>query len=168
MLISSVIKRYTNSYETPLNIIMGTCENKSFEFFIKKYVVDQGTILSFEDSLFGHLSLDLIVCHNKITQLEKSMDLAYFFHCPVLIIDHDVKPSFIKDDIISFQSNSIYSLALNNDIYNSWGKTHNLVLNFNAKDIDNIERWKNLLYQITKIPFNMKEKIPYEIPKDSQ
>jgi hypothetical protein len=45
---------------------------------------------------------------------------------------------------------------------------HNLVLHFNHKDNENIEKWKNLLYQITKIPFNMKDKKPYEIPKEQQ
>jgi hypothetical protein len=168
MLISSIIKRYTNTYDTPLNVIMGSCENKSFDFFLRKFVIGNGNLLSFEDSLFGHLSLDLIICNNKITQLEKCMDLAYFFHCPVLVIDHETKPSFLSQDIISFQSNSIFLIAINNEIYNSWNRMHNLVLNFNHKDNENIEKWKNLLYQITKIPFNMKDKKPYEIPKEQQ
>jgi hypothetical protein len=80
---------------------MGSCENKSFDFFLRKFVIGDGNLLSFEDSLFGHLSLDLIICNNKITQLEKCMDLAYFFHCPVLVIDHETKPSFLSQDIIS-------------------------------------------------------------------
>ena len=167
MLISSIIKRYTNLYTTPLNIITGSCENKAFDFFLKKFVIDNGSLLSFEDSLFGHTSLDMIICHNKITQLEKCMDLAYFFHCPVLVIEHENKPAFLNQDIV-FQSNSIYSVALNNQIYNSWNKIHNIVLGFNHKDADNIETWKNLLYQITKIPFHMKDKKPHEIPKEQQ
>lgn len=159
MIISSIIKRYSNTYESPLNIIMTHCEDRHFDFFIKNIVQPKGNILDLEDSLFGHILPDMIICNNKINHLEKCGNLAYFFHCPILIIDHDTKPSFIEKDIIEYQSNSIYSVAINNQVYNSWGKNHNLVLGYDQSNKSIIEQWRNLLYSISKIPFNLKPKL---------
>lgn len=158
MIITSIIKRYSNNIESPLNIISTYCENKRFDHFLKHILPLDSNLLSFEDSLFGNNLPDLIICNNKINHLEKCGNLSYFFHCPILIIDHDIKPSFVEKDIIAHQSTSVYSLAINNNIYNSWGKTHNLVLDFNISDEKNILQWQNLLYQISKIPFNLKPK----------
>jgi len=158
MIISSIIKRYANNYESPLNIVMTQCDNKKFIDFLQNILPDQSKILSLEDTLFGNTVPDIIICHNKINYLDKCGYLSYFLHCPILIIDHDTKPSFIDKNLITNQSNSIYSIALNYDIYNSWGKQQNLVLAFDINNQSNVEQWHNLLYQITKIPFNLKPK----------
>jgi len=158
MIISSIIKRYLNTYDSPLNIIMTHCDNRYFEQFLKNILPTYSNILSLEDSLFGNNVPDMIICNNKINHLDKCGSLSYFLHCPILIIDHDIKPSFIDKDIIEYQSNSVYNLAINNDIYNSWGKTHNMVLGFDLSDKKSIEKWRNLLYSISKIPFNLKPK----------
>lgn len=165
MLISSIIKRLTNTIDTPLNVVMTTSENRSFDFFIKNLVLKDSTVLSLQDSLFGNLELDLILCNNRITHLEKCVDLSYYFHCPILVVDHDPKPSIIES-AIPFQSASIYSIAIDDKIYKSWNGIQNVVLSFNAKDNNNINQWKNLLYQITKIPFSLKERPVYE-PKET-
>lgn len=161
MLISSIIKRYNNTFDTPLNIVMTSCDNKSFDFFIRNKVAKNSTVLSLQDSLFGNIELDIILCNNRISQLEKCMDLSYYFHCPVLVIDHDLKPKSFEDKN-PYQSKSVYGVALDNNIFNSWNRTQNLVLSFNVKDDDNIDQWKNLLYQITKIPFSLKERVKNE------
>jgi hypothetical protein len=159
MIISSIIKRYLNTHDSPLNIIMTHCDNRYFEQFLRNILPSGSNILNLEDSLFGNNIPDMIICNNKINHLDKCGNLSYFLHCPILIIDHDIKPSFIDKDIIEYQSNSVYSLALNADIYNSWGKIHNLILGFNLSDQQSVEKWRNLLYQISKIPFNLKPKV---------
>lgn len=158
MIVSSIIKRYSNTYNSPLSIVMTQCDNIKFMPFLKKVLPDQSNILALTDTLFGNFGIDLIICHNKINYLEKCGHLSYFLHCPILVIDYETKPAFIEKDIIHYQSNSIYSVALNDSIYNSWGRTHDLVLSFNIDNYDNIERWRNLLYQIIKIPFSLKPK----------
>ena len=115
-------------------------------------------IITMEESTFGNLAIDLIVCHNKINYLDKCGKISYFFHCPILVIDHDIKPKFIDKDIIEHQSDSIYSIALNSQIYNSWQQKHNTVLDFDITNQESIDLWKNLLYQISKTPFSLKEK----------
>ena len=161
MLISSILKRYHNTHNTPINAIMTGCDDKSFDFFIRQMVINNGHLLSLQDAIYGNIELDMIICNNRISYLEKCIDLSYYFHCPVLVIDHDKKPSFIENNI-DFQSKSIYSIAINYDIYNSWNKIQNLVMGFNRYDQDNITQWKNLLYQITKIPFTLKQRPAYE------
>ena len=158
MIISAIIKRYSNTIDSPLNIISTHCENKGFNNFLSTILPINSNVLSFEDSLFGNNLPDLIICNNKINHLEKCGNLSYFLHCPILIIDHDTKPGFIEKDIIAYQSTSIYSLAINTNIYNSWGKIHNIVLEYNLSDKNNILQWQNLLYQISKIPFSLKQK----------
>lgn len=158
MIIKSIIKRYSNKFDSPLNIVSTHCDNRKFQSFLEALVHKNSHIVSLEDSLYGNCTIDMIICHNKINYLDKCGRLAYFFHCPILVIDHDVKPKFIEKDIVDFQSSSIYNVAINHTVYNSWGSTHDLVLNFDINNSQNIETWKNLLYQITKIPFNLKEK----------
>jgi len=167
MLISSIIKRLTNNFDSPLNVIMTACDNRSFDFFIKNLVLKNSTVLSLQDSLFGNLELDIILCNNRVTHLEKCLDLSYYFHCPILVVDHDPKPSIVES-AVPFQSKSIYSVALDDKIFNSWGRIQNIVLPFNAKDNGNIEQWKNLFYQITKIPFSLKERPVYESKETAQ
>lgn len=168
MIISSIIKRYSNTFESPLNVIMSHCDNRNFEYFLAQTLPKTSNLLTLEDSLFGNTFPDLIVCNNKINHLEKCGNLSYFFHCPILIIDHDVKPSFIDKDVIEYQSSSIYSVAINQNVYNSWGQKHNLIMNFDLKNNNSIEQWRNLLYQITKIPFSLKPKVYHNDNKDSK
>lgn len=168
MLISSIIKRYHNTYESPLNIIMSVAENRAFDLFIKEALPENSQIYDFKDTLFGNAEIDLILCNNKILHLEKCGSLSYFFHCPILIIDHDIKPKFIEKNIIEYQSNSIYSVALNSTISKSWDSVHNLILDYNFKDKNNLEQWRNLLYQISKIPFSIKENQPYVIKNETE
>lgn len=137
---------------------MTQCDNKKFMSFFTELLPEPNKLLGLEDTLFGNTPPDIIICHNKINSLDKCGRLAYFLHCPILIIDHDTKPSFIDKNPILYQSNSIYSIALNADIYHSWNKEHTLVLGFDSKNPSNIEQWRNLLYQITKIPFNLNPK----------
>lgn len=156
MIISSIMKRYSNTYESPINIVATHCDSKKFEYFLINILNPGSNILSLEDTMFGHVAPDIIICNDKINYLDKCGHLSYFLHCPILIIDHNLKPSFIDKDIIEYQSNSIYSVATNHAIYNSWGQQHNLVLDYILEDNHNIQQWRNLLYQITKIPFSLK------------
>lgn len=158
MMTSSIIKRCLNTYESPLNIVMTQCDNVQFMSFLGKVLPYPNEVLSLEDTLFGNTPPDMIICHNKIMYIDRCGHLAYFLHCPILIIDHDTKPSFIEKNPILHQSSSIYSVALNNNIYNSWNKEHNLILGFDVNNPSNIDTWRNLLYQITKISFSLKPK----------
>jgi len=157
MLISSIIKRCHNTSNSPLNIIMGPVEQKQFDFFIREILPQNSQVFTFEDTLYGNTDIDIIICNNKILHLEKCGTLSYYFHCPVLVIDHDKKPQFIEKEIIDQSSNSIYTIAINNDISRSWGGNYNLVLGYNIKDNNSIDHWRNMLYQISKIPYNIKE-----------
>lgn len=159
MIVSSIIKRYSNTYESPLNVIMTHCDNKKFNYFLQRALPERSNILSLEDSLFGNIAPDIIICNDKINYLDQCGNLSYFLHCPILIIDHNVKPRFIDKDIIEYQSNSIYSVAVNRDVYNSWGQKHNLILGYALEDTNSIDQWHNLLYQISKIPFSLRPKV---------
>lgn len=158
MLVSSIIKRYTNEYGGPINCIMSIIDNKKFNSFIKKVLPPDSHIFSPEDSIFAHNPVDIIICNNKINDLEKCSALSYFLHCPLLIIDHDTKPAFIENDILEDQSNSVYNIAINYQIKSSWWNRANAVMNYDIDDPDSLEHWYNSLYQISRIPFSLKSK----------
>ena len=158
MIIASTIKRYSNTYDSPLNIVSTHCDNKKFDSFLRKILPNGSSFTSIENSILGNAPPDIIICNNKINYLDRCGELSYFFHCPILIIDHDVKSSFIEKDVIEYQSSSIFMIAISKHISESWGNIHNLILPIDTNDYSIKEQWKNLLYQITKIPFNLKAK----------
>ena len=71
MLISSIIKRYTNEYGGPINCIMSSIDSKKFNSFIRKALPSGSHVFSPEDSIFAHNPVDMIICNNKINDLEK-------------------------------------------------------------------------------------------------
>lgn len=158
MIIASTIKRYSNKYDSPLNIISTHCDNKKFDPFLRQVLPKGSSLISIENSVLGNAPPDIIICNNKINYLDRCGELSYFFHCPILIVDHDVKSSFIEKDVIEYQSSSIFTIAVSKHISQSWGDVHNLVLPIDINDYEIKEQWRNLLYQITKIPFNLKAK----------
>jgi hypothetical protein len=63
-----------------------------------------------------------------------------------------VSPEYKAD--IPFSS--VYSIALTKEIYLSWGKSHDMVLEYgNSQNI--INKWKNIVFQLIKTRFIMKD-----------
>ena len=156
MLVSSVIKRYTNEYGGPINCIMTPTQDKKFSFFIKKVLPQGSHILSLEGSVFADRPPDIIICNNKINDIEKCGKISYFFHCPILVVYHEPRPSFVEKDIVDHQSKSIYTIALNSHINKSWWNKANSVMGYDAENPDNIEQWYSAIYQISRLPFSIR------------
>lgn len=149
-MISSIINKEMLTFNKEMNILFSRTEDKMLIDYIKK-LNESINIQSFDYTFFGFSEPNLVVCNNRIIDLEKSIDLSKFFHIPLLIIDTDIKPQIVNnkiDDFFDFYP--VIQVALSNEIYYSWNKIHNFVMPPNTESKDS---WKNLIYSICKEKF---------------
>lgn len=152
-MISSLIDRKIKNTNKKLNIIYTKCDNRFFKHFIEQNI--SGSLLDFEDTYYGYFSPHVILCNNRILYLDKCLDLAKFFHIPLIIIDHEVKPKIVLEDInYSFDIYPVIQIALSQDIYDSWNKPHDYILSITESDIEN---WKSILHDTAYEIFKVKE-----------
>lgn len=148
-IIGSLLAREFLSFNDKLNIIFLPADNPNFVMFIDKL---NHKILEIKDLYYGSFIPNILLCNNKIFQYQQALDLSIRYHIPILIIDHHKKNPMLDEKKIQVIDDlpSSYSIALNNDIYVSWDKIHNQVLDFNINDNDSLEIWNNLLHNIAK------------------
>jgi hypothetical protein len=98
---------------------------------------------------------DMIICNNRIADLGKSINLAKFFHIPLVIIDSETKSELISNKIDnSFDFSPVIQIALSQDIYFSWNKIQNYIMNIDEKSKD---QWKNMIYSLCKERFQIQQ-----------
>jgi len=151
-MIQNIINKELINENTKLNIIYDESENLQFNNFIKKLFINS-SILNYDDSIYGMNNPHLVICNNRNTLL-KTIEFCYFFHIPLLLIDHTVKNT---TDTIDINLLSFYSIALSNKIYNSWNRIHNEVLNFDVYSEKSKSVWKNIIIKLCKTTFTIKE-----------
>ena len=152
-MIANIINKETITIDPAINICMSRyentyCKNYFKEIFPKSFVTD------FEDSYYGNMEPTIIICNNRLTHLEKSIELAKFFHAPLIIIDHDTKPELVTNKTNSeFLISPVSQIALSKDIYFSWNKIHDDIVDLT---IENKPKWKNIIYNMCKQNFKIK------------
>ena len=165
MLMSSIIKRVLNTRESPLNIIMSHSEDSAFLLFLQEIVSIKGTkILSVSDSLMANTPIDLIICNSRITQFDKCFAVSNFFQCPMIIIDHTL-PSHLIDPKAKMERAifpHLIHVARSKEIYDSWGKYHDLVLDYEFNNEKNTNEWRDLIYKTSKINFQTSDSLGVE------
>ena len=159
---SSIIKRALNTRTSPLNIIMGSCEDSSFIIFLQDKALTIGTrVLPFNDPLIVSSPIDLVICNSRITQFDRCFNVSNFFQCPMIIIDHDSMPTLIdpkvKTDRAVFPH--IIQIARSKEIYDSWGAYHDLILDYEFYNKNNANDWGDLIYKVSKINFHISNKL---------
>jgi hypothetical protein len=155
-MISNIITKEFHNINSLTNILWTPVESVYFTEFIKRSC-DPCSLIDFDKTYYGINDVSIVVCNNRIIYLEKCIDLAKFFHCPLLIIDHDIKSNLISENfVVDIPFDPVFQIALSKDIHFSWGKTHNLILN-TGDTTENIEKWKNLFFQLIKSRFVIKE-----------
>jgi hypothetical protein len=149
-MISSIINKETLTFYKEMNILFSRIEDKKLFDYIKK-IDNNINIENFENTLFGFSEPNILICNNRILDIEKSMNLCKFFHIPMLIIDTDLKPQIVNNKIDNlFDFYPVIQIAVSNDIYYSWNKIHDFII-----PLDNAskESWKNLMYSVCKEKF---------------
>lgn len=151
MLINNLLLRNTN-IKNP-QIMYSYSEDKEFPKILKK-IFGHSNVCVIEESIFSHMKFDLVICNNKLDVLERCLSLCYYFHCPLLIVDHKPKPEHLHINKVPVPEILYYQIATNQHIANSWGADmyHNII----GVDISNqqcLEAWEQSIRQISKQPF---------------
>jgi len=151
MLVNNIILQNTNNEK---NILYSYTDNKDFIKLLNK-AYGQEHVALLDDSAFSHRAINLIICNNKIEILDVCVQLAYYFHVPLLIIDHKVKPANMQidkhEDILITHRN----VAINKMIAQSWGNKTHEVIGTDYTDTEDILKWTNLIDTIIKEPFKV-------------
>lgn len=135
MTVSSIIHKEISE---DINILWTHCDNVIFKNFLQKTL--KLNLIEFDDTYFGDNDIDIVLCNNRIMYLEKCIESAKFFHCPLMIVDHDNKTSNIMDNI-TFDISPILQIAVSENIYQSWNKIADIVLPYRSDDKQLINKW---------------------------
>lgn len=148
-ILTGILSRELLNNTDKLNIIWMPTENKSFYEFI----VSLGyNLLSYEDLYFGYNDPHLIICNNKLYQYSECLSVSIKYHLPSIVVDHINKHEML-DTIKTQELNNIpccYKIAVNQKIYDSWGKTHDTIMGYDINNLESANKWKNALYQSAK------------------
>ena len=149
-MISSIIEREFLTPESTFNIAWTPCENMLFETFIKT-ACKPCNLITLTETYYGMNEISIVFCNNRLTHLDKSIELARFFSCPIIVVDHEIKSHMISNNIDSnIYIEPFYQIATTKEIHMSWNKIHNSVLEYNANSEQSKNIWKNLVFQLSK------------------
>lgn len=153
-IISSIVNRESITYNSNLHILWTPIDNKYFTKFIEQL---NCTIIDINDMYFGDIFPHMILCNDKVLYYDQIKTLSIRCHLPILVVDHSVKRNIFDNNQLSLLNDlpCAHHVAINNDIYKSWGSCHDQILNYNSNDKDNLSIWKNLLYNISKKVYNI-------------
>lgn len=155
-MISNIINREFYSINKPISILWTPSESIYFADFIR-LVCNPCALVDFDKTFYGTNDIYLIVCNNRLVYLEKCIELAKFFHSPLLIVDHSAKTSMVSSEFrIEIPFQPVYNIALSKDIYFSWNKIHDMIIEY-SDNKNTVEKWKNIIYQLIKSKFVMKD-----------
>ena len=142
------------AFDDKINILFSRLENRYLINYIKG-LFSHCNIIDTESTYYGNMNPDMIICNNRIADLGKSINLAKFFHIPLVIIDSETKSELISNKIDnSFDFSPVIQIALSQDIYFSWNKIQNYIMNIDEKSKD---QWKNMIYSLCKERFQIQQ-----------
>lgn len=151
-MISCLLKKELGTIKSTINIVWTKCEDSRFKNFISR-ACNPCNIIDFDQTYFGMQDPSIIICNHRLVYMEKCLNLSRFFHCPIIIIDHESKPDIVSNKIdTSFDISPIIQVAISQQIYLSWNKIHDYVLDYNTQT-EGV--WKNLIYNTYKQKFIM-------------
>lgn len=154
MLIANTILRKTRKNKNEINISYSHTENTQLIKLLTQ-ILGKSSVIKSEDSIFNHKCIDIVVCNNKIENLEKSISLAYYFHCPLLILDHTPKKNalhnlFTPPNITYFQG------AISKAVAESWGMDdYHYLFDVDVTSESCKEQWLTSLQYISKQKFKV-------------
>lgn len=160
MSISSIIHKELIDSKKFINVLWTNSDNKIIENYIRHNNTNIN-LIEFDDTFYGLYDIDIVVCNNRVSSLDKCLELCLFFHCPLIIIDHIEKPYFVNDLNSTYLFEPIYQIAISNNISNSWDRIHNKIIPYNdiIALIDIIE---NMSKEFIKLKIQIEGAVPNE------
>lgn len=150
MILSSILHReFLDSTDSP-HILWTPTDHVSFKEFIKKCFPNV-TLLEFDHTYFGNRPVDIVICNNRISHLDKCIESAKYFHCPILVVDQEIKPISVTIDLKkSLPIEPIVQIAINKPILDSWGGIADRILRYDPLDKENIKEWQTIINNLIK------------------
>lgn len=149
-MISNIIKKELLTINSTLNIVSSKIDNTFFKKFLRE-ACSPCTITELEDSYYAKYDPSIIICNNRLLYLDKCVELAKFFHCPLLIIDHEEKSDLIVNKYnTNFNIYPVYQIAMSDKIHASWNRIQNSVFPYVVGDNEYMSKWKNLIMNMCK------------------
>ena len=152
-MISNLINKEFLEFTDSINILSSRPENQNIILYIKK-TIKNCYIINFDNTYYGNMEPNIVMCNNRVMDLEKCIDVAEFFHIPLIIVDTEKKSPLITNKIdTTFEFEPVTQIAISKEIYFSWNKIHDYVIYLDAKSET---QWQNIIYNLCKQTFKLK------------
>jgi hypothetical protein len=149
MILSSVLHRELLNEDGPINILWTPTDHSLFKTFISS-CFSAVNFYEFDQTYFGFVDIDIIICNNRISYLEKCIELAKYIHCPLLVVDHDIKPANITIENNTIPISSVEQIALNQKIKSSWNNVQDKILSYDLIKRSSKDEWNHIIYSLIK------------------
>lgn len=151
-MIYNIIQKEFININSSVNIASSKIDDTYFNRYLKN-IYPESIVYSFDSTYYGNMEPSIVICNDRVSDLERSIDLCKYFHCPLLIVDHKLKSDLITNKISNeFIISPIVQVALSKNIHLSWNRIHDYVLEL---DDSNIPKWKNIIYNLCKQIFKI-------------
>lgn len=153
MIISSILSRENIKINSRINILW-TPATAEFEKFIESTGYN---LLNYNQIYYGDTIPNIIICNNKIDYHQYCENTSLRLHIPVLLIDHSIKNPLFDSNKIKNLNNftCCHHVCISKKISDSWEIKDAQILSYNINDKENINIWKNLIFQIAKKLFKI-------------
>ena len=145
MFIQNIIKRNT---QTEKKILYSHTDNKAFVRMLKK-VCGAGKIGIIDESAFTHRGIDLVICNNRLELLDTCTSLCGYLHCPLMIVDHKIRPEHLHASSIVQPAITHCKVAISRPIAESWVEC-DAVLGTDITNPNQMTAWENTMEDIIK------------------
>ncbi len=145
MFIQNIVKRNT---QTENKILYSHTDNKVFIRMLKA-VYGAGRTAIIDESAFSHKGIDLVICNNRLELLDTCISLCGYLHCPLMVVDHKVRPEHLPSSSIVKPAITHYKVALTQPIAESWMEC-DAVLGTDMTNPKQVESWKSAIEDIIK------------------
>lgn len=157
-MISNIIKKEFLSIDSPVNMVVSRKDNNGFYSYIRR-ILPNANIIGFGETYYANFEPHIILCNSRVLDIDRSIELARFFHIPLFIIDTEIKSEMISNNIqTTFDFGPVIQIAISNNISLSWNNIHNYIIEL-SKDIDCIDKWRNIIYTSCRDTFKLQTKI---------
>lgn len=155
-MISNLINKELCGPNDTIDFLWTSPESVYFTDFIRE-ACKPCRLIDFDKTYYGNYNISMVICNNRLIYLEKCIDLARFFHAPLLVIDHFTKSSMVTDEYsLNVMFSPVYQIATSRDIFSSWNKIHDDVMPYN-KDNKTMKAWKAMIFDLIKSTFIIKD-----------
>lgn len=152
-MISTLIERELSTIDSPMNIAFSKVDDSAVVKYFQQ-ILNNSKLINFNDTYYGNLDPQMVICNDRISHLDTSIDICKYFHCPLLIIDHNIKSNLITNKIENlYDIKPVVQIALSDNIYLSWNKIHDYVIPISDSTI---KKWHNIIYNLSKQTFHIK------------